>query len=117
MLAEQKFWDVELTQFLGTTITGKDPMRLYGGAAVSARAHPGRARPRHRLEPGTLGRRMVNDLMNDARIREHFQFWYFTYDSGNPILFSASGLREALRPPPSRASIPTAPIRRCTAWS
>ena len=39
---------------------------------------------------------MVNDLMNDPRIREHFQFWYFTYDSGNPILFSASGLRELL---------------------
>ena len=39
---------------------------------------------------------MVNDLMNDPRIREHFQFWYFTYDSGNPILYSAAGLRELL---------------------
>jgi pimeloyl-ACP methyl ester carboxylesterase len=29
-------------------------------------------------------------------IRQHFQFWYFFYDSGNPIAYSAMLLREAL---------------------
>ena len=39
---------------------------------------------------------MVNDLDNDPRIHEHFQFWFFTYDTGNPILYSAMRLRELL---------------------
>jgi hypothetical protein len=39
---------------------------------------------------------MVNDLMNDPCIRGRFQFWFFTYDTGNPILYSAMLLRETL---------------------
>ena len=31
------------------------------------------------------------------QIREHFQFWFFSYDTGNPIPYSALLLREALR--------------------
>jgi hypothetical protein len=27
--------------------------------------------------------------MIDPDVREHFQFWFYTYDSGNPILYSA----------------------------
>ncbi len=95
MLAEQKFWDLELTQFLGSTIAGKDPTRL---TAVQPYR---RGRIPIVLVHGTgssAGRwaNMVNDLMNEPRIREHFQFWYFTYDSGNPILYSAAGLRQLL---------------------
>src|SRR5262249_30685513 len=40
---------------------------------------------------------MYNDLFNDPRIREHFQFWAFMYDTGNPIVYSAMLLRRALR--------------------
>jgi pimeloyl-ACP methyl ester carboxylesterase len=40
---------------------------------------------------------MVNELLSDPRIREHFQFWFFSYDTGNPIPYSALLLREALR--------------------
>jgi hypothetical protein len=40
---------------------------------------------------------MVNDLLDDSRIRDRYQFWFFTYDTGNPVLFSAVLLREALR--------------------
>jgi len=40
---------------------------------------------------------MVNTLKNDPKIRKHCQFWFFTYSSGNPILYSASMLRESLR--------------------
>src|SRR5215467_13358650 len=39
---------------------------------------------------------MVNDLLDDPRIRDRYQFWFFTYDTGNPVLYSASLLREAL---------------------
>jgi pimeloyl-ACP methyl ester carboxylesterase len=39
---------------------------------------------------------MVNDLENDPRIRARYQFWFFSYDSGNPIAYSAMLLRRAL---------------------
>ncbi|MDR4482209.1 MAG: hypothetical protein R3B95_02980 [Nitrospirales bacterium] len=40
---------------------------------------------------------MTNDLIVDPSIRNQFQFWYFTYDTGNPILYSAALLRETLQ--------------------
>ena len=39
---------------------------------------------------------MVNALKNDPLIRKHCQFWFFTYSTGNPILYSASMLRNSL---------------------
>ena len=40
---------------------------------------------------------MVNDLEADAWVRQHFQFWFFSYDSGNPIAYSSMLLRRALK--------------------
>ncbi|UPG74748.1 alpha/beta hydrolase (plasmid) [Roseomonas gilardii subsp. gilardii] len=39
---------------------------------------------------------MVNDLMADQRISQHYEFWFFSYATGNPIPYSAMQLREAL---------------------
>jgi pimeloyl-ACP methyl ester carboxylesterase len=39
---------------------------------------------------------MVNDLLEDKAIRDHFEFWFFTYNTGNPIPVSANVLRHAL---------------------
>ena len=39
---------------------------------------------------------MFNRLQADPEIRSRFQFWFFQYDSGNPIALSALRLREAL---------------------
>jgi pimeloyl-ACP methyl ester carboxylesterase len=39
---------------------------------------------------------MYNRLVADSEIRSRFQFWFFQYDSGNPIALSALRLREAL---------------------
>jgi pimeloyl-ACP methyl ester carboxylesterase len=39
---------------------------------------------------------MFNRLQADPEIRKRYQFWFFQYDSGNPILLSALRLREAL---------------------
>ena len=39
---------------------------------------------------------MYNRLLSDPEIRSRFQFWFFQYDSGNPIALSALRLREAL---------------------
>lgn len=40
---------------------------------------------------------MANTLAADAELRQRCQFWYFIYNSGNPTLYSAERLREALR--------------------
>jgi pimeloyl-ACP methyl ester carboxylesterase len=39
---------------------------------------------------------MFNRLQADPEIRKRYQFWFFQYDSGNPIALSALRLREAL---------------------
>jgi pimeloyl-ACP methyl ester carboxylesterase len=39
---------------------------------------------------------MVNDLLNDPRIRRRFQFWFFTYNTGNPVVYSGMLLRREL---------------------
>jgi pimeloyl-ACP methyl ester carboxylesterase len=39
---------------------------------------------------------LLNDLQNDPAIRERFQFWLFTYNTGNPMPISALQLRTAL---------------------
>ncbi|HJY81638.1 MAG TPA: alpha/beta fold hydrolase [Candidatus Binatia bacterium] len=40
---------------------------------------------------------LVNDLLSDPRIHNNYEFWFFTYDTGNPIAYSAARLRQALR--------------------
>jgi pimeloyl-ACP methyl ester carboxylesterase len=39
---------------------------------------------------------MMNTLRADPQIRERCQFWFFIYNSGNPVPYSALKLREAL---------------------
>lgn len=39
---------------------------------------------------------MVNDLDADPVIRRNFEFWFFNYDSGQPVLYSGGKLREAI---------------------
>jgi pimeloyl-ACP methyl ester carboxylesterase len=39
---------------------------------------------------------LLNELDSDPRIGPRCQFWLFTYNSGNPILYSAALLRDAL---------------------
>ena len=39
---------------------------------------------------------MVNDLLEDKEIRDHYEFWFFAYNTGNPIPISANVLRDSL---------------------
>ncbi len=39
---------------------------------------------------------MFNDLKGDRRIRQNYQFWFFIYPTGLPIIYSASLLRQDL---------------------
>jgi triacylglycerol esterase/lipase EstA (alpha/beta hydrolase family) len=40
---------------------------------------------------------MLNALMGDPELNRYYQFWFFSYPTGNPLLYSASLLRNALR--------------------
>src|SRR6185436_11933272 len=45
---------------------------------------------------------MGNDLLADPWIRQHWQLWFFMYDTGNPIVYSAMLLRDKLTEAVSR---------------
>ena len=96
-LSEGKLWSLELSGLFGGTM-----LDSAGGATLSA------------LEPHRTGRMpvvlvhgtassplrwadMVNDLLEDKRIRDHYEFWFFTYPTGNPIPYSALLLRQSLQ--------------------
>ncbi|HEY7040350.1 MAG TPA: hypothetical protein VID28_15930 [Methylomirabilota bacterium] len=51
---------------------------------------------------------MLNELENDPVLRDRLQFWFFTYNTSNPILISAKELREAL----NKALVDLDPDRR-----
>ena len=40
---------------------------------------------------------MVNELSNDPQLWNSYQFWLFTYNTGNPVVYSAGILNEGLR--------------------
>jgi pimeloyl-ACP methyl ester carboxylesterase len=40
---------------------------------------------------------MTNELMNDPVLGQRYQFWFYLYNTGNPVAYSAMGLREALQ--------------------
>jgi len=39
---------------------------------------------------------LVNELRSDPVLRQRYQVWLFTYNTGNPVIYSAGQLREAL---------------------
>jgi pimeloyl-ACP methyl ester carboxylesterase len=95
-LEESPVWEQEITGFFsGGTRTrfatqlaslepyrpGRFPVVLVHGTASS---------PARWAE-------MLNDLTNDQRIGKNFQLWFFTYDTGNPIPYSAMQLRDAVQ--------------------
>jgi pimeloyl-ACP methyl ester carboxylesterase len=40
---------------------------------------------------------IINELQNDPKLRGRIQFWLFSYNTSNPILLSASDLRQGLQ--------------------
>jgi pimeloyl-ACP methyl ester carboxylesterase len=94
-LAENAGWSNEYSGFLNGTLFERSKPQLVG------------------LEPHEFGHMpvilihgtassafrwadMVNDLLEDPEIRDHFEFWFFTYATGNPIPYSALQLRKAI---------------------
>ncbi|MFN8641194.1 MAG: hypothetical protein U0802_05870 [Candidatus Binatia bacterium] len=89
-------WQADLSRFLGNVLQTD-----VSGAALGGRAPHRQGRIPVVLVHGTASNfsvwaNAVNDLDTDPVIGEHFEFWLFTYDSGQPILYSAMQLRRAL---------------------
>jgi pimeloyl-ACP methyl ester carboxylesterase len=95
-LASPEIWDRELKAFFSGVFSESTPTQLasidvYRPGRIPVIFVHGTA-----SSPGRWGD-MVNDLLDDPRIRDRYQFWFFTYDTGNPVLYSAALLREAIR--------------------
>jgi hypothetical protein len=94
-LSESRFWRQELAGFLGNLLgvrgaAGLAALRPYRAGRIPAVFVHGTA-----SSPGRWAD-MVNDLIADARLRHRYEFWFFRYDSGQPIAYSAWQLRDAL---------------------
>jgi hypothetical protein len=50
---------------------------------------------------------MVSELMNDPVLGQRYQFWFFAYNTGNPVAYSAMRLRFAPGCRSQRPGIPT----------
>jgi pimeloyl-ACP methyl ester carboxylesterase len=87
--------ELELLEFLGRLAGAEKPPPLVSSTPY----HPG-------LIPvvfvhGTASSplrwgEMYNRLIGDPQIRRRFQFWFFNYKSGDPVVLSSLKLREAL---------------------
>jgi len=94
-LSDPTLWQTEFQGFLQGDFLGRLPSQL-----VALQAHKSGRIPVVFVHgtASSAGRwaDMINDLLSDPRIRERFEFWFFTYETGNPIPYSALRLREAL---------------------
>ena len=96
MLSGSTLWDYEFKGFLvGDFLRQEIPGQLFAlepyrpGRIPVVFVHGTASSPARWAE-------MFNELQNDPRIRQQYQFWFFIYETGNPILYSALRLREAL---------------------
>jgi hypothetical protein len=94
-LTEANIWSREVSGF------------LRGADVIDERARLASTRPYRRgLIPvvfvhGTTSSaarwaQLYNELDNDRRLHARYQFWFFSYSTGNPIIYSAMLLRESL---------------------
>jgi pimeloyl-ACP methyl ester carboxylesterase len=104
-LSESAIWDWELRGFL----VGD----MLKGLAVATKRGEARAQLLF-MQPYRRGRipvvfvhgtasgpgrwaDMLNSLENDPWLRTRFQYWFFYYDTGNPVTYSADVLRTSLQ--------------------
>jgi pimeloyl-ACP methyl ester carboxylesterase len=95
-LSETAFWKLELSSFLGEAVGIHATARLVAIEPYRPGLIPVVFVHGTNSSPGRWAD-MENDLQDDPRIRQRFQFWFFRYDSGNPIGYSAMLLRRALK--------------------
>ena len=88
-------WDTEIAGFRNPRAVPEDGLlRMWGphqeGRVPVVFVHGTASSPARWAE-------MLNELDSDPRIRKHYEFWFFTYPTGQPILYSADLLRVWLK--------------------
>jgi pimeloyl-ACP methyl ester carboxylesterase len=94
-LSDPKIWRSEFAGFLSGDYFAKDRFPIDGLEPY----RPGQIPVVFIHGTGSSSGRwadLVNDLQSDPTIREHFQFWWFSYSTGNPAPYSALRLRTAI---------------------
>jgi pimeloyl-ACP methyl ester carboxylesterase len=93
-LSEVGIWKTELTGFLRTGLIDKKTrlvsLRPYRPGAIPVVFVHGTASSAARWAV------LTNAIANDPRLFSRYQFWFFSYETGNPIAYSAMLLRDAL---------------------
>jgi triacylglycerol esterase/lipase EstA (alpha/beta hydrolase family) len=94
-LERSRLWDFEIAGYLRGDILEVDDglfmLRPYvPGRIPVVLVHGTASSPARWAE-------MLNELDSEPRISERYQIWFFMYTTGNPVLYSASLLRESLR--------------------
>ena len=109
-LEQSRFWESELSRFLGSAIGVDKATNLSAQEPYVPGKIPAVFVHGTQSSPATWAN-MINDLQHDPRIRARYHFWFFSYDSGNPILYSGTLLRRALRD--AVANLGTGPADAC----
>ncbi|MDX2166491.1 MAG: alpha/beta fold hydrolase [Deltaproteobacteria bacterium] len=96
-LTEARPWASELGRFLGQVLPVGPSKTMLGGREPHRRGRIPVVFVHGTASNFSVWANMVNDLDTDPEIRERFEFWFFRYDSGQPIIYSAMQLRRALK--------------------
>lgn len=96
-LTEARPWAGELGRFLGQVLPVGPSKTVLGGREPHRRGRIPVVFVHGTASNFSVWANMVNDLDTDPEIRERFEFWFFRYDSGQPIMYSAMQLRRALK--------------------
>ena len=100
-LADSPMWKRELWGFLGRAQTGDQLPFLVSNMPYERGRIPIVFVHGTASSPGRWAD-MANDLLADPWIRHRYQFWFFMYDTGNPIAYSGMLLRDKLTDAVSR---------------
>lgn len=95
-LAESQFWRLELRRFFGR-LSGLEPPPSLVAAAPHRRGGIPVVFVHGTASSAGRWADVLNDLWSERFIRQHFEAWVFSYDTGNPVAYSARSLRRALR--------------------
>jgi len=99
-LGSSRLWDFEIAGFRrGDLLRTQNALPTGDGLLMLEPYHP--ARIPLVFVHGTASSparwaEMLNEFQSDPIIRDHYQFWFFIYSTGNPVLYSANLLRNAL---------------------
>ena len=94
-LSDPKLWESEYAGFLNGDFFSQTAAQLVGLEPYRPDQIPIIFIHGTASSPGRWAD-LINDLQSDPVIREHFQFWSFSYASGSPTAFSALQLRSAI---------------------